>query len=594
MQESVINVNPLQNKKEDNMKKIILLLVLYCTANVLQAQNNITAAEFFVDTDPGAGNATPITVTTPGSTVNFTANIPTTLLANGFHFAAIRTKTDNGKWSLFEASGFYISTATINVTNITAAEFFVDTDPGVGNATPVAITAGPNPTFVATVPTTSLSAGFHFAAIRTKDLNDKWSLFEGRGFYISSSTANVTDISAAEFFVDSDPGVGNGTSITISPGPNPTFVATVPTTSLTPGFHFAAIRTRDASGKWGLFEARGFYISTSTTNVTNINAAEFFIDSDPGVGNGTAITPITAGPNPVFVATVPTISLANGFHFVAIRTKDAEGKWGLFESRGFYISTQTNNVSNMVQAEYFIDADPGVGNASPFTIPNAANFNQNFSLNVPAGTSNGTHTIALRVRNAEGKWGLFEFADFTVSGVVPLRLLSFDAFKSDNKVKLNWKTDNEINTSHFDVERSVNGIDFKKIGTVTALNRSGINQYSFEDANPADGVNLYRLRQVDIDAKFEYSNTLKILFSSKLNITIYPNPVVDKLKIQIPGSSLKWMSSIYDASGKLVYQKTNTAAGNLIEINITPMAKGNYVLVLNNGLETFTGKFLKQ
>ncbi len=270
------------------------------------------------------------------------------------------------------------------------------------------------------------------------------------------------------------------------------------------------------------------------------------------------------------------------------------GKWGLFENRGFYISTQTANVSNMVQAEYFLDADPGVGNASPFTIPTAANFSQNFSLLVPAGTSNGTHTIAVRVRNAEGKWGLFEFANFTVSGVVPLRLLSFDAFKNDNKVKLNWKTDNEINTSHFDMERSVNGIDFKKIGTVTALNRSGINEYSFEDVSPADGVNLYRLRQVDIDAKFEYSNTAKILFSSKINITIYPNPVVDKLKIQIPGSSLKWMSSIYDAAGKLVYQQTNTSAGNLIEINITAMAKGNYVLVLNNGVETFTGKFLKQ
>ena len=582
-----------KNKKEDNMKKIILLLVLYCTANVLQAQNTITAAEFFVDNDPGAGNATPITVTTPGSTVNFTANIPTTSLAAGFHFAAIRTKTDNGKWGLFETRGFYISTATANVTNISAAEFFVDTDPGVGNGTPVAITAGPNPTFVATVPTTSLSAGFHFAAIRTKDLNNKWSLFEARGFYISSSTTNVTNISAAEFFVDTDPGVGNGTAITIVPGPNPTFVATVPTTSLTPGFHFAAIRTRDVSGKWGLFEARGFYISTSTTNVTNISAAEFFVDIDPGVGNGSAVT-ITPGPNPIFVATVPTASLTTGFHFAAIRTRDASGKWGLFESRGFYISTQTSNVSNMVQAEYFIDADPGVGNASPFIIPNAANFSQNFSLTVPAGTSNGTHTIAVRVRNAEGKWGLFEFANFTVSGVVPLRLLSFDAFKNDNKVKLNWKTDNEINTSHFDVERSVNGIDFKKIGTVTALNRSGINQYSFEDVSPSGGVNLYRLRQVDIDAKFEYSNTVKILFSSKINITIYPNPVVDKLKIQIPGSSLKWMSSIYDAAGKLVYQQMNTAAANLVEINITALAKGNYVLVLNSGLETFTAKFLKQ
>lgn len=583
-----------KNKKEDNMKKIILLLVLYCTANVLQAQNNITAAEFFVDTDPGAGNATPITVTTPGSTVNFTANIPTTLLANGFHFAAIRTRTDNGKWSLFEPRGFYISTATVNVANISAAEFFVDADPGVGNGTPVTITAGPNPTFVATVPTIALSAGFHFAAIRTKDLNNKWSLFEARGLYISSSTANVTDISAAEFFVDTDPGAGNGIPVTITPGPNPTFVATVPTTSLTPGFHFAAIRTRDASGKWGLFENRGFYISTSTTNVSDISAAEFFVDTDPGVGNGTPVT-ITPGPNPTFVATVPTTSLTTGFHFAAIRTRDASGKWGLFEARGFYISTQTSNVSNMMQAEYFLDADPGVGNAAPFTIPNAANFSQNFSLLVPAGTSNGTHTIAVRVRNAEGKWGLFEFADFTVSGVVPLRLLSFDAFKNDNKVKLNWKTDNEINTSHFDVERSVNGIDFKKIGAVTALNRSGINQYSFDDMNPADGVNLYRLKQVDIDAKFEYSNTVKILFSAKINIIVYPNPAINKLNIQLTGAGAsKWMSSIYDLSGKLVYQQTNIAAGSLLQVNVTAFAKGNYTIVLNNGIETFTGKFLKQ
>ncbi len=575
------------------MKKIILLLILYCTVNVLPAQNNITAAEFFVDTDPGAGNATAITVPTPGSTVNFTANIPTTLLANGFHFAAIRTRTDNGKWGLFETRGFYISTATANVTNISAAEFFVDTDPGVGNGTPVTITSGPNPTFVATVPTTALSGGFHFAAIRTRDVSGKWGLYETRGFYISTSTTNVSNISAAEFFVDTDPGVGNGTAITITPGPNPTFVATVPTTSLTPGFHFAAIRTRDASGKWGLYEARGFYISTQTTNVPNITAAEFFVDNDPGVGNGTAVT-IVPGPNPTFVATVSTTSLTPGFHFAAIRTRDANGKWGLYENRGFYISTQTGNVSNMVQAEYFLDADPGVGNAFPFTIPNAANFSQNFSLLVPAGTSNGTHTIAVRVRNAEGKWGLFEFADFTVSGVVPLRLLSFDAFKNDNKVKLNWKTDNEINTSHFEVERSINGIDFKKIGTVTALNRSGTNQYNFEDATPAAGVNLYRLRQVDIDAKFEYSNTIKILFSAALNITVYPNPAIDKLKIQLAGTASKWRSSIYDAAGKLVYQQANIAAGNLIEINIAALAKGNYVLVLNNGLETFSGKFLKQ
>ncbi len=305
------------------MKKIILLIIAACWGMLLHAQT-ITAAEFFVDTDPGAGNGTPITITAPGSTVNFAASVPTVLLPGGFHFVGIRTRDDLGKWGLYENRGFFISTATSNVSNIAAAEFFVDADPGVGNGTAITpITAGPNPVFAATIPTAALTNGFHFVAIRTRDADGKWGLFENRGFFIASSTTNVTNIAAAEFFVDTDPGVGNGTAITIVPGPNPVFVATVPTTSLTPGFHFAAIRTRDASGKWGLFENRGFYISTSTTNVPNITAAEFFVDTDPGVGNGTAVT-ITPGPNPVFVATVPTTSLTPGFHFAAIRTRDAE------------------------------------------------------------------------------------------------------------------------------------------------------------------------------------------------------------------------------------------------------------------------------
>jgi hypothetical protein len=429
-------------------------------------------------------------------------------------------------------------------------------------------------------------------AIRTKDASGKWSLFEARGFYISSATGNVSDITAAEFFVDTDPGVGNGTAVSLTTGANPTFVATVPTTALSAGFHFAAIRTKDANGKWGLYEARGFYISSATTNVSNIIAAESFVDSDPGIGNGTPVA-VTPGPNPVFVATISTAALAPGFHFTAIRTKDATGKWGLYEARGFYISTQTSNVPNMVQAEYFIDADPGVGNASAFTIPGAASFNQNFALNVPVGTTAGIHKLAIRVKDANGKWGLFEFADIDVGGVLPLRLLSFDAFKKGNTAKLEWKTDNEINTSHFDIERSIDGVRFIKIGTVAALNTSGINHYDFIDAQPSKGVNLYRLRQVDKNSREEFSGTAKVLFSGSLNFIVYPNPATDKLKLQLSDNG-KWISSIYDAAGRLVKQQSYNSGSTLLEISITTLAKGNYVIVLSNGLEQLTGKFVKQ
>jgi hypothetical protein len=88
----------------------------------------------------------------------------------------------------------------------------------------------------------------------------------------------------------------------------------IPTGSLTPGFHFLAIRTQAADGRWGLFESRGFYISEITTDVPDIVAAEYFIDNDPGIGSGLPITPITAGSTVNFVASIPS-STTPGFSF---------------------------------------------------------------------------------------------------------------------------------------------------------------------------------------------------------------------------------------------------------------------------------------
>ncbi len=576
------------------MKKIVFILIAICWGICSQAQS-IIAAEFFVDTDPGVGNATSVNITSPGVNVNFAASVPAASLTPGFHLVGIRTKDNLGKWGLFEIRGVFISTAGINAGNIVAAEFFIDSDPGVGNATPITpITAGTNPQFAATIPTAALSNGFHFVTIRVKDADGKWGLMENRGFFISAGNANVSNIVSAEYFIDTDPGVGNGTAIAaFTAGANVTFMATVPTTSLTVGFHFVTIRVKDATGKWSLMENRGFFISAGNANVSNIVSAEYFIDTDPGVGNGIAVAPFTAGNNPILVASVPAASLSNGFHFVAIRTKDADGKWGLFEKRGFVISTQTGNVPNIVAAEYFIDADPGVGNAVALVVPVATSFSQNFALNVPAGTTNGTHIVAVRIKNADGVWSLYEFVQFNVFGTLPLRLLSFDAAKNGKTVYTKWRTDNEVNTAHFEVERSVNGVEFKKVGTVAALNRSGINQYSFEDNGPAAGVNFYRLKQVDLDGRFEYSTTVKIFFNAAHNLIIYPNPVTYQLKIQLPGSPAKWTSSIYDAAGKLLQQKMNNG-GNLLELSVSQLAKGSYVLVLNNGLEIYTGQFLKQ
>jgi hypothetical protein len=574
------------------MKKIFLTALLCIVARLLPAQT-ITAAEFFVDADPGVGNATSIAVT-PGAAVNFTANVATASLSNGFHVVGIRARDNAGVWGLYETRGFFITSSTSNVTNITAAEFFIDTDPGVGNGTSIPVTTGASVTFAAVIPTTSLAAGFHFICVRTRDAEGKWGLYETRGLFITSSTSNVTNITAAEFFVDTDPGVGNGTAVAVTPGATVTFTTNINTTSLSAGFHFAAFRTRDAEGKWGLYETRGFYISTATANVGNIVAAEFFIDTDPGAGSGTAIT-IVPGTMVTFVATVPTTSLAPGFHFAAIRTKDAEGKWGLYEARGFYITTQSNNVGNIVTAEYFIDADPGVGNGSAITVPNAATINQDFILNIPVGTTNGQHLLAVRFRDADGKWGLFDFDTIDVSGVVlPLQFLQFEAYKNQQQVLLKWKTSEEVNTSHFEVERSFNGVDFINIGRVAAQNRPGTHEYTFTDRQPRKGLNLYRLKQVDVDGRSEYSRIARVLFDAELNMAVYPNPATDKLSIVLSDGGTKWMTALYDVQGKLVKQELLTVTGNTLQVDVAKLAPGVYSLTLNNGLTTLHARFVKQ
>lgn len=486
-----------------------------------------------------------------------------------------------------------ISTHFAKAQNITAAEYFFDTDPGVGNGIPTSVGAsGPMVNFTASVPT-AFPPGFHYLAVRVKDANNSWSLFETRGFYVSNVTANTTNIVAAEYFFDTDPGVGNAITIPIASGTIVNFTTPIPTAFST-GFHYLAIRTKDAEGKWSLFEKRGFYVSFTTANTTNIVAAEYFIDTDPGAGNGIAASIGASGAVANFTTLIP-IALSPGFHYLAIRTKDAQGKWDMFETRGFYISSPTSNMPIITAAEYFYDTDPGVGNAVALTVPTPGNsFNEIFSIPVPIGLSQGEHFLAIRVKDQNNNWGLFDFDTLTVSGTLPLHLLSFTGKRDKEKIVLNWRTDNELNTSHFIIERSANGATFDPIGRVTANNNSGINNYAFDDLHPFNGINFYRLRQVDIDAQFKYSPIVKILMSERIDdMKVYPNPATDKINIEFATTQKNILINIFDATGKLV--STNALAGAaVLLINTSSLAKGTYWMQVSDGLITKQTRFIKK
>jgi Secretion system C-terminal sorting domain len=573
------------------MKKIIcLFLGIYVNSF---AQNLVTA-EYFVDTDPGVGLGFEITGLA-GNQSSFTANIPTMGLTTGFHIIGFRAKTDDNKWGLYEKGMFYISGSSSNMTDITDAEYFIDTDLGVGNNIPISVADGQNPTFTVNVLTGSLGTGFHTIAIRAKDASGKWGLYEKGMFYISSSSANMPEIVDAEYFIDTDPGLGNGIApMEVNDGQSTSFVVNIPTSTLINGFHTLAIRAKDAAGKWGLFEKGMFYISSSSTNMPVITDAEYFFDADPGHGNGTAIG-VDDGGSPSFTANILTNSLSIGFHTVSIRAKDAAGNWGLFDKGLIYISPIATNAGDMTKGEYFIDNDPGPGNGFPINIPVGQAFAQNFVLNVPRTLMDGEHILAIRMFD---DWGLTDTKTFVVDGVaLPLQLIDFSAKKEEKSVKLDWKTANEVNTSHFEIERSSGQINFVKIGRVEAINSKENQTYDFMDdlvKSETEGVFYYRLKMVDLDGKYSYSPIRSLLFENEdSEFSVFPSPAEKSITIDLKKTYPRIKAEIFNSNGKEM-NSNRFAEINQFEMNVENLPTGIYFIRITQGADIKQVKFLKR
>jgi len=173
---------------------------------------------------------------------------------------------------------------------------------------------------------------------------------------------------------------------------------------------------------------------------------------------------------------------------------------------------------------------------------------------------------------------------------LPLDLLSFTGrLQNDNSVLLNWKTENEINTSHFEIERSIDGNRFNGIGNVPANGRNnagGSFNYAFTDN---DAINqpsqrlYYRLKMVDIDGTYKYSNIVSIslpLTTSKLSIS--PNPVINEAKVTIASpadGNVKW--KLIDNVGRIILkgsENVKKGGGNNFAIDMNKLPAGTYYL----------------
>lgn len=207
-------------------------------------------------------------------------------------------------------------------------------------------------------------------------------------------------------------------------------------------------------------------------------------------------------------------------------------------------------------------------------------------------TANGTGSITSTSFNSFSK---FTIANKLGGGnVLPVELISFEAREKNKQVVLSWTTATEHNNHHFEIERSPENQNYESIGVVKSQKENSNEKlnYQFIDEVPLQGLNYYRLKQVDIDGNFKY--ILPVFIDVKHNLQpqfeLYPNPVINRqVAISIRNtliSNEKLTISLVDISGH-EYFSTNLIANNigvLTDIIDLPknISSGTYLLKVYN------------
>ncbi|MFK7947919.1 MAG: family 16 glycosylhydrolase [Saprospiraceae bacterium] len=183
--------------------------------------------------------------------------------------------------------------------------------------------------------------------------------------------------------------------------------------------------------------------------------------------------------------------------------------------------------------------------------------------------------------------------------VTPVELTYFNAKAEGNQNILSWQTENELNNSHFEIERSTNGIDFEMIGTIEGQGTTfDVTNYDFIDKNSEINT-YYRLRQVDFDRQFEYSNIVNINRKQITNndIRFYPNPIQDDLSINYESITNEPVQiTILDMIGRvlIVQNKDLTQGDNQLNIDCTNLPQGNYFIQLQSNSTSIIQMIIKQ
>lgn len=172
---------------------------------------------------------------------------------------------------------------------------------------------------------------------------------------------------------------------------------------------------------------------------------------------------------------------------------------------------------------------------------------------------------------------------------LPVELINFEYKEIEKYILLNWRTASELNNEKFEVEESRDGRKFQKIGEVEGNGTTFEEQeYSFEVKNPRNGVSYYRLKQIDFDGQFEYSEVISINFRGKNGEVgeFYPNPSKSGLinLDYFAQNDDEITISVFDMTGKLLVNQVQSVlrGNNNLSFDLSELNAGIYIVKIGD------------
>ncbi len=172
---------------------------------------------------------------------------------------------------------------------------------------------------------------------------------------------------------------------------------------------------------------------------------------------------------------------------------------------------------------------------------------------------------------------------FTPTGALPITLLNFMGENKANINILQWQFIQEYNLSGFEIEHSINGLNFTTIGNVPyQQNNNGVRNYTYLDNNLGAATNYYRLKIIDLNGTFIYSKTIRLMQNIRSKIAIFPNPVTSKLNVLTIAKNNGF--KIINNLGETIIKGT-LPQDNLIDVS--QLLKGVYFLEMDKQMVQF-------